>query len=499
MVPRSYLYTSSSIGPERWQEKECSPKLGRERKAEKGAEKGAEKNTRTAVSRFQPHALNPSPVTPSQPVVIPTRTKPSASGSTREYVEGVERRENRSRHLHDATLVTPSKAALLAMTSIPERGQRKEAGSQSRPADKSRRRIKENGMPRKSLSSTSPQTWDFLLSPPEDGELENSSFESEATLGPFASLRSMSTDSMPSLAEDGDSISSMSNPPTPRLSGNTRSERRRQSLSTSAGEDCMLDHPLLPQTPKKVASIEEADHSLVQPHSDPPSRFKTSFKSNLTASLRAIRSAARSISDFTGPLPHRDDLLSRSVLFMDIPFTDERRPPPSLEPPDPAWRRYLNPVTLSPAELHFYDGEDQSSCKASIQLQSYQPGARRSPNASSPPVFVSNRQERGRSQLSKNSLDTEDALTSSLLPRQREPRENSDFLRVIVLEMNMRKVGKLSDANPGRAKLWIPAREAGRRPSANRRSSFNSTELQKDAQFIEKVGRVPDRWAGEGI
>lgn len=45
-------------------------------------------------------------------------------------------------------------------------------------------------------------------------------------------------------------------------------------------------------------------------------------------------------------------------------------------------------------------------------------------------------------------------------PRQREPRENSDFLRVIVLEMNMRKGGKLSDVAPGRARLWLPARQA---------------------------------------
>ena len=41
--------------------------------------------------------------------------------------------------------------------------------------------------------------------------------------------------------------------------------------------------------------------------------------------------------------------------------------------------------------------------------------------------------------------------------RQREPRENSDFLRVIVLEMNMRKAGKLGEEG-GRARIWLPAR-----------------------------------------
>ena len=493
MVPRSYLYTSASVKPGRWQEKDSSPKSDKEWKPEKTSEKKAE----AMVSRFQSNPLNPSPVKPSQPVVIPTRTKPSAKKATREYTEGFERRANRSGRLHDATSMPPSKAALLAMTSISEHGRRRVTTLQSVRANNYKGDIQGSGAPKTPLSSSSPQTWDFLLSPPEDGVLESSSFESDATLGPFSSLHSVSTDSMPSLAEDEDSISSMSNPPTPGSAGNNRLERRKQNFPTSVGEDCMLDHPLLPPTPSKDASIEEADAPLAQPHPNSQSRSKTFFKSNLTASFRAIRSAARSISDFTGPLPHRDDLLSRSVLFMDIPFTDERRPPPSLEPPDPAWRRYLNPVTLSPAELHFHGEEDQSSCKASIQLQTYQPGARRSPTASSPPVFVSSRQKKRQSQLSRNSLDTEDALTSSLSPRQREPRENSDFLRVIVLEMNMRKVGKLSDANPGRAKLWLPARETGRKPIANRRSSSDGTELQRDAQLSEKTREVPKRWASE--
>ena len=68
-------------------------------------------------------------------------------------------------------------------------------------------------------------------------------------------------------------------------------------------------------------------------------------------------------------------------------------------------------------------------------------------------------------------------------PRQREPRENSNFLRVIVLEMNMRKVGKLSDASPGRARLWLPARQAGR------------TGIEEESGKDERKG-TPQRWAG---
>jgi hypothetical protein len=44
--------------------------------------------------------------------------------------------------------------------------------------------------------------------------------------------------------------------------------------------------------------------------------------------------------------------------------------------------------------------------------------------------------------------------------RQREVRENADFLRVIVLEMNMRREGKLSDTAQGKARYMLPPRQA---------------------------------------
>lgn len=97
-----------------------------------------------------------------------------------------------------------------------------------------------------------------------------------------------------------------------------------------------------------------------------------------------------------------------------------------------------------------------------------------SEKASSPPVFTSQQQV----------LDAADGVPYVSLPRQREPRENSDFLRVIVLEMNMRKVGKLSDASPGRARLWLPARQTGK-------TAVEEGEGGKD----ERKG-TPQRWAG---
>ena len=70
-------------------------------------------------------------------------------------------------------------------------------------------------------------------------------------------------------------------------------------------------------------------------------------------------------------------------------------------------------------------------------------------------------------------------------PRQREPRENSDFLRVIVLEMNMRRNGQLGDAVPGKARMSLPARL----PS------------KKEGEMVESSmakERVPRRWVAVG-
>lgn len=45
------------------------------------------------------------------------------------------------------------------------------------------------------------------------------------------------------------------------------------------------------------------------------------------------------------------------------------------------------------------------------------------------------------------------------MTRPREVRENGDFLRVIVLEMNMRRGGKLADTAAGKARLVLPPRQ----------------------------------------
>ena len=48
--------------------------------------------------------------------------------------------------------------------------------------------------------------------------------------------------------------------------------------------------------------------------------------------------------------------------------------------------------------------------------------------------------------------------------RPREQRANSDFIRVAVLEMAMRRAGKLGDRCSGRARLALPPRKCSAQP-----------------------------------
>ncbi|KAL9640824.1 MAG: hypothetical protein Q9164_000059 [Protoblastenia rupestris] len=493
MVPRAFMYaTSTPTKPVLPNEKVAMSKPDVERKSGK---KSVEKDESTKPARLL-SAFSPQPSALSGPAVIPTKTKYGGKRRLRDDPKRQSKKAGNSPSQHDNASVSPETAALLAMTSTPDQEKSMATRSQPRPIARKIQQIRHHGTLHHSPSSSNPQTWDFLLSPPQEHDMQHGSFESDAPYSLISSVWSMSTESMPSLIEDEDSVSSSSNPGTPGLVSMCRSDRRSKYFSTSVGEICSSDHPLMPLPPTHNLHPKETTKAVSIESRPSPTKSKTSFKSNLTASLRAIRSAARSISDFTAPVSLLDDYLSRSVLSMDIPFTDERRPRPSSDPPNPALRRYLNPTALSPAELHFHLDRKSDPCQASIQLQSYEPGPRHSCNATAPPVFLSNLHQPKLRQghVLADALDTEDAHTSSLLPRQREPRENSDFLRVIVLEMNMRKVGKLSDASPGRARLWLPARQTMK--TIDLRSVVDDkTQMTRDS-VNDKQMSVPLRWEG---
>lgn len=420
------------------------------------------------------------PASASQPMVIPTRTRKSRERKPKGVTPKIREKTEGEQFAHDPEALPSSMAAWLAMMSLPNpqykaelaRNRRSKSGSRSRREETANADDGKNALPASSF-----QSWSMLMSPPSDLGLENSSVASDTTLDAASFVRSISNDSMPSLDTDYGSSPSTSGFSTPGTVSRSRrgTPRKQKELSSSITEDCLLDHPLLPPSPTGISDRDasETDASSLCTPSPPPVKAKSSFKSNLTASLAALRSAARSFSGFVS----RDEYLTRSMLSMTPPFTDERRPLPSLEPPEPALRRYLNPSNVVSPELRLHHESSppyqaRSRCTASVQLQTYERVPQPSSKASAPPVFAS-------TASAKEAITAAaDEPYSAPSPRPREIRENSDFLRVIVLEMNMRRSGRMNDATPGRARMWLPARQVGKNDE-------------------EREDGVPKRWLGQ--
>ncbi|KLU89122.1 hypothetical protein MAPG_08098 [Magnaporthiopsis poae ATCC 64411] len=217
--------------------------------------------------------------------------------------------------------------------------------------------------------------------------------------------------------------------------------------------------------------------------------LKSAFKSNLTASLRALRNAARSISALGQASIPPEDFLTRSILTIDprVPFTDERRPPQLDEEPSAALRRYLNPTTSARMESRpsSVPPAVRSSFTASIQMQTYKVRRARlgaatasqsgiphpSPQLGQPPASDPTEGVAGPEAPagavppgSSGSVSAAQPVPLAIPGRQREMRENSDFIRIAVMEMAMRKRGKLDDQRPGRARWALPARRTSTTP-----------------------------------
>ncbi|KAF3384487.1 hypothetical protein F1880_002619 [Penicillium rolfsii] len=325
---------------------------------------------------------------------------------------------------------------------------------------------------------------DILLSPPEE---ENEKYSTESEMESPFSVRSVSSDSMPSLEADlGSPVSS----PQPQTPGSHKSSSDRRPLRYSPAEDCASDHPLL------ETDMDDCDIHLFESlaeatiHDTVPSKhtasarafpsLRSSFKSNLTASLRAIKSAAQSVSTFTTPSVQPEDFLTRSLFTITPEMTDDRRPPPMRDPPSPALRRYLNPTPISPAEMCVYHdhphdkSEPNSACAVSIQMQTYRRSRGRGNRRNHFHVVALKHRDQ------YHTYDPEVPPMS----RQREPRENCDFLRMVVLEMNMRRSGKLREDIPTRARIMLPPRKS------------NPYRLTGDYEDGDDNDAVPARWVG---
>ncbi len=459
MVPRSYSHTSPSLKSWVDSEKDVVPVKPRDHVRKPSSKKDK------ALGTGKPTWMSSAPAaTPSKPMVIPTRTRNGGARRTKEAsYDKMRSIEDGASHVHDPTAVPTSAAAFIAITSPlastlgteAPRTPRFDGGSR-----KTRTRDEELGISQHAMSASSPRSWSMLLSPPNESDLENISIGSDITLSGASFGRSLSNESMPSLDTDYGSSTSASSISTPGTLCGSRGgiERRPKGVCSSKIEECPLDHPLLPLPPTEDSGLASLAIDTGLAASNPPStrRRQSGFRSNLSA---LFRSAARSFSNFSAPAISRDEYLTRSLLPISPPFTDERRPLPLLEPPDPTLRRYLNPITASPAELHTHhehapSQKARSQCTTSIQLQTYQRTPRPSAKASAPPIFAS---------ANAAIAEAADEPFTVSSPRPRELRENSDFLRVIVLEMNMRRSGIMSETAPGKARMWLPARQVGKR------------------------------------
>lgn len=439
---------------------------------------------------FDPQSPSPSPprttttvtrpTTPSSPVQIPLKPKTrEAAHPQRQHRHHGDRRHHsstqRPRDVHTPDAIPPSVAALLAITSIPppkaSRSLRKTSGGREKRMTVDSIIEKSQESEKKLSLTLSKGPLDLLLTPPEDLEADDISL-CESNLGSALSTRTVSLESMPSLSESytTDAFSSLGSPRTP--SRRRKAQPTRRSLTpVSSPPGQVEEHPLS----SPAIAVDEMDFRVFEKASEseletqktsrlPFKPLKSAFKSNLTASLRALRQAARSLSSLNLTSIPPEDFLTRSILTLDpqVPFTDERRPPPLEEEPTAALRRYLNPTTSARLEqpLAATPNPGVKSFTASIQMQTYKVHRARSSSTGSgraphPPASPSSS-----SQASQGSHQR--PITGEYPmpgPRQREMRENPDFIRIAVMEMAMRRQGKLDDQRPGRARWALPPRK----------------------------------------
>ncbi|KAL6885248.1 hypothetical protein HDV57DRAFT_419395 [Trichoderma longibrachiatum] len=424
-------------------------------------------------------SLTARPTTPSSPVQIPrTTSRDSYFDTARPVRRHHNPRRKAPNHVRSPESLSPSVAALLAVTDIPRprRTQRKSRGpdklltADAIIADERSLSEKEFSW---SLSRGSPM--EVLLSPPDS--LDEEFMGSDC--GSVSMARTLSVDSMPSL---GDSFGTecISSLDSPRSSSPQPLHRRKASPIRSclgpirSPPDSIVEHPLSPEPQDEDGldslGLQSTGSGATSSYQFIPFKpLRAVFKSNLTASLRALRSAAKSFSNLNFPTIPPDDLITRSILTMDpkVPYADERRPPVTEEIPSAELRRYLNPTTRLSRETQSRPLQQPGTFAASIQMQTYKIQRTRPTDAAARNAYPST------SPLSPSSAAGQSAPTpaqDSMPPlpamRQREMRENPDFIRIAVMEMLMRRRGKLDNSKPGRARWALPPRKTSTKPYA---------------------------------
>ncbi|QLI69227.1 uncharacterized protein G6M90_00g056390 [Metarhizium brunneum] len=406
------------------------------------------------------------PTTPTSPVQIPKRSHRDA----RHHVKLETSHHRRTpKNFHTPDSISPSVAALLAVTDIPRPQRRRRKADSPLTVDEI---VNDQHVSEKELSlSLSRRPMDLLLSPPED-LMDDDFSATESNMGSMLA-RTTSADSVPSLGGESfatDVCSSVDTPASMGVSARRKHSPVRRSLEPiqSPSEDGAEEHPLavvdnLGLEDLKMPAAELSDEgstSFLQPFKP----LRSAFKSNLTASLRALRSAAKSFSSINFPSIPPDDFLTRSILTIDpnVPYMDERRPPMTEEMPSAELRRYLNPTTS--AHIDPQPKTRAGAFSASIQMQTYKVQRSQSTPPSQRTAYPAGNPSKSAS--APNQHPGRPGQQAFAVPgmRQREMRENPDFIRIAVMEMAMRRRGKLDNQKPGRARWALPPRKASLKP-----------------------------------
>lgn len=435
---------------------------------------------RTKIKREAVSTLPPSsppstttglsrPTTPTSPVQIPKRSHRDATHHAKREAS---HRRRHPKNAHASDSMSPSVAALLAVTDIPrQQRRRRRTGNKPLTVDEI---VSDQHVSEKDMSlSLGRGPMDMLLSPPED-LMDDDFSATESNIGSVLA-RTTSADSVPSLGGESfatDIGSSIDTPRSVSTSARRRHSPMRKSLEPvrSPPDDAAEEHPLaaaenlgLEELDLPAAELSD-ESSTSYPLLQPFKPLRSVFKSNLTASLRALRSAAKSFSSINFPSIPPDDFLTRSILTIDpnVPYTDERRPPVTEEMPSAELRRYLNPTTS--AHIDPQPKPRAGTFSASIQMQTYKVQRSRSPPPASRTLSSG-----GSTSPSSSANKEQPGKTGQQAPavpgmRQREMRENPDFIRIAVMEMAMRRRGKLDNQKPGRARWALPPRKASMKP-----------------------------------
>ena len=504
LVPRSFKYSSSLPSESKAkilnESRPKSPRLSSEpvRSSPLTVSTSLHRHSTTSESSPGLKSTMINMQSPSKPVEIPSPRSPTegkANKEGRSRTQHADRKSRPSSNVHRADSLPPAVAALLAVTAIPpprrtqSRRQRSSLhNSRQISIDELVQEWRNDSSLRPSFSSGA--SLGLLLESTDDSADERSSYS-----------RSSSCDSLPSLDADDRSVMSVGSPATPESIRSQGSRdvtpRKEKSFCLIETEDCGVDHPL--GFSSKNADMDWDVFSIPAPKTRGDKRRKsTSFTSNLTSSLQALKSRAlSSISSLNQAINQADGNFSDDSLwqhpYLFPRLSSEVRPVAFASTPTRSERRYFNPrpIPFDEQQHHWRralstiddDGEDTPM----IQMQTYRRSApappRRSRRNSGSPDSKSNA---GRASTR--------ALARPQPSRQREVRENSNFLRVIVLEMNMRRRGKLEEGTTGKARIWLPPRKV----AVSQDDVFDDDDEDEERALADvPVGRVvPKRWVG---